>query len=59
MSQVTIYLDDDSEARVKRGVKVANDWPEEVKALVGAWADFPSAEDLSCQQGEDLPRESL
>jgi predicted transcriptional regulator len=76
MGQVTIYLDDDCDARMKRAAKAsgvpvsrwveqlirektANEWPEEVKALVGAWADFPCVEDLSCQQGDDLPRESL
>ena len=36
--------------------RLATSWSEEVKQLVGAWADFPEAER---QQGEDLPRESL
>ena len=74
MGQVTIYLDDDAEVRLRRAAKAngvpvsrwvarlirektANEWPEEVKALAGAWADFPSGEDLRRQQGEDLPRE--
>jgi hypothetical protein len=74
MGQVTIYLDDDAEAQLRKAAKAsgvpvsrwvarlirektANEWPEEVKALAGAWSDFPSGDDLRNQQGEDLPRE--
>jgi hypothetical protein len=73
---VTIYLDDDAEAQLRKAAKAsgvpvgrwvahlirektANEWPDEVKALAGAWADFPSGDDLRSQQGEDLPRESF
>ncbi|MGR8935403.1 MAG: CopG family transcriptional regulator [Gammaproteobacteria bacterium] len=33
-------------------------WPDSVRALVGAWPDFPSAEELRQGGGQDVPRES-
>ena len=76
MGQVTIYLDDDSEARLKasakaRGIPVSRwvaelvrektdtEWPEEVRKLAGAWADFPEVEELRSGQGKDVERESF
>lgn len=60
MSQVTIYLDEDTEARMRaaaqaEGIPVSRwisrlvqertrtEWPAAVRALAGAWADFPDA----------------
>ncbi len=39
--------------------KLANQWPDSVKQLAGAWPDFPEAEALREGQGEDLPRETF
>lgn len=39
--------------------RVAREWPADVIELAGAWADFPSAEELRSSAGEDVPRESL
>jgi len=74
MGQVTIYLDDESETRLKaaaraEGVPVSRwlarlvrektrtEWPASVKAMAGAWDDFPESEELRSAQGEDIPRE--
>ncbi|HFE66627.1 MAG TPA: CopG family transcriptional regulator [Chloroflexi bacterium] len=63
MSQVTIYLDKDTEERMRVFTKslrisqsewvaaliqekLQNEWPESVASLAGAWADFPSAEEI-------------
>ena len=76
MGQVTIYLDAESEARLKasakaRGIPVSRwiaelvrektdtEWPEAVRQLAGAWADFPNMEELRSRQGEDVKRESF
>jgi len=39
--------------------KLATTWPEGVKQLAGAWPDFPEAEELREDQGQDVPRETL
>ncbi|MFK7928022.1 MAG: hypothetical protein AB8H79_07520 [Myxococcota bacterium] len=41
--------------------KTAVVWPEEVRALAGAWADdeFPTAEQLRGPLGSDVPREAF
>jgi len=78
MAQVTIYLDDETAARMRDSAKTsglsmsawlarlirqktAASWPDEVRALAGAWADddFPSAEQLRAPLGSDLPREAF
>jgi hypothetical protein len=76
MGQVTIYLDEDTEQRVRAaaradGVSVSRwvadrvrqgtrtDWPASVRALAGAWRDFPSAETTRKGQGRDIPRRKL
>lgn len=45
-------------ARVVRE-RLSDAWPESVKALAGAWPDFPSLEEIRAAKGEDSPRESL
>ena len=39
--------------------KVAKEWPAPVRGLAGSWEDFPSAEDLRSDIGQDTKRESL
>ncbi|MBI4705378.1 MAG: CopG family transcriptional regulator [Deltaproteobacteria bacterium] len=36
-----------------------SEWPESVKALAGAWEDFPTAEQLRARAKRDAPREAL
>jgi len=74
MGQVTVYLDTETEARMKEAAqaagvsqsrwlaelireRTANEWPQSVAALAGAWADMPTAEELRQNAGEDVPRE--
>jgi hypothetical protein len=74
MGQVTLYLDTETEARMREAAKAAgisqsrwladlirertaNEWPQSVVDLAGAWADMPTAEELRQSQGEDAPRE--
>lgn len=39
--------------------RTANEWPESIRRLAGAWADFPTAEEIRAGEGADLPREEL
>jgi hypothetical protein len=39
--------------------RVGSEWPASVRALAGAWPDFPSAEEIRSSQGADAPREPL
>lgn len=39
--------------------RAGSEWPESIKRLAGAWADFPTAEEIRSGEGEDLPREAL
>ena len=39
--------------------KIADEWPESVKQLAGAWGEFPSAEEIRGTLGEDSAREGL
>ena len=41
--------------------KTANEWPDEVLELIGAWRDetIPSAGEIRAELGEDVPREPL
>lgn len=74
MGQVTLYLDAETEAKMKVAAKaaglsqskwvasliqekVANEWPESMRALAGAWADLPVVEAIRACAGEDVPRE--
>jgi predicted transcriptional regulator len=76
MAQLTLYLDDDTEARLKEAAraegvslsrwvadlirqKTATEWPASVIELAGAWADFPTAEELREDVPADVPRESI
>jgi len=76
MAQVTIYLDEETERRMKTAAeeagvsrsrwvaeaireKTATEWPESVRRLAGAWADFPEVEELRSDLGEDARREPL
>jgi hypothetical protein len=76
MGQVTLYLDPDTETRMKTAAKAAGvsqsrwvaelirqktvtEWPDSVARLAGAWADFPTAEEIRAGLGNDVPREPL
>jgi hypothetical protein len=76
MGQVTIYLDDESERRLKSAAaaagmpvsrwvaqlvqdKTRTQWPESMRALAGAWRDFPEPEDLRREAAADVPRETF
>lgn len=76
MGQVTLYLDVDTEAKLREAAKAAgisqsqwvarlirertsSQWPDSVSRLAGAWADFPTAEELRSGEVEDLPREPI
>ena len=76
MGQVTIYLDDELERKVRQITKsmnmskskwvanlikekIADEWPESVRNLAGAWTDFPEAEEIRKVLGEDIKREGL
>ena len=39
--------------------KIADEWPESVKKLAGAWTDLPSAEEIREGLDEDIKREGL
>lgn len=39
--------------------KLEGSWPPSVRALAGVWPDFPEAETLRQDQGQDNPRESF
>jgi hypothetical protein len=39
--------------------KTANNWPENVIKLAGAWKDLPTAEELRKDMGRDVKRESV
>ena len=76
MGQVTIYLHDETEAKMRIAAEgaglskskwiakliescVDDEWPTSVRDLVGAWPDFPNAEELRSQAGDDVARESF
>jgi hypothetical protein len=39
--------------------QVAEEWPDSVKELAGAWPDFPPLEEIRAGNGDDAGRESL
>lgn len=39
--------------------KIANDWPESITGLAGAWKDFPSLDEIRAGTGEDGKRVDL
>ena len=76
VSQITFYLDEATEAQVRKAAeeagvslsrwvaevlreKLADEWPQSVVDLAGAWKDFPTREEIDTELGSDLPRESL
>ena len=76
MGQVTVYLDEDTEALMRKNAeaagisqskwvasairsKASREWPETVLALVGAWADFPTVEQIRTKVGKDARRQRL
>lgn len=39
--------------------KIANEWPESVTRLAGAWQDFPSLDEIRASSGKDGERMDL
>lgn len=39
--------------------KLQNEWPANVVALVGAWADLPDVEEIRATMGSDIEREQF
>lgn len=39
--------------------KVADEWPESVLTLAGAWSDLPPVEEIRSSHGSDTVREAL
>ncbi|MEJ2693964.1 MAG: CopG family transcriptional regulator [Candidatus Thiodiazotropha sp.] len=39
--------------------KVADEWPQSIVELAGAWEDFPDINDIRSKQPGDTARESL
>ena len=39
--------------------KVANEWPQSIVDLAGAWGDFPDIEEIRPNEGNDAKREEL
>ena len=39
--------------------RTAHEWPPEVLALAGSWADAPTVEEIRSTDGVDVPRESF
>jgi hypothetical protein len=76
MAQVTLYLDPQTEEKMKAAARAAGvsnsrwvaglirektelEWPDSVRRLAGAWADFPTAEELRQGLSDDAPRKPL
>jgi hypothetical protein len=76
MSQVTLYLDEETAEKMRAAAKAAglsqsrwlarlireetaDEWPQFVAALAGAWRDLPTADQIRREMGEDVPRESF
>jgi hypothetical protein len=76
VSQLNLYLDETTEARVREAAeeagvsmsrwvadvlreKLADEWPQSIVGLAGAWSDFPTREEIDATSGDDLPRESI
>lgn len=39
--------------------RAGKEWPASVRALAGAWPDFPTAEQIRRRRPSDIPREKL
>lgn len=75
MGQITIYLDDVTEKRLKSMAKntsvskcvaaliakhAQEEWPDEVRELAGIWKDdFPTHRKIRARTGRDSKRETL
>jgi hypothetical protein len=74
MPQVTLYLDDETDALARASaaaaglsysrwlgelIRSSSDWPPEIRRLVGSAPDFPLREDLGETKGVDIPRVAL
>jgi len=76
MSQVTLYLDEETAERMRQAAqrdgmsqsqwvaglireRTRTDWPPEVRALAGAWADMPLTEEIRDDAAGDVEREPL
>jgi hypothetical protein len=76
MSQVTLYLDEETAERMRQAAqrdgvsqsqwvaglireRTRTDWPPEVRALAGAWADMPLSEEIPGVVAGDAEREPL
>ena len=72
MGQLTLELDEQTETFIRQSannggmsvnawvikiLKTHSGWPAEVRALAGAWRDFPLAEELRNSPSQDIPRE--
>ena len=74
MAQLTLYLDEATEKKMKQAAKeagisqsrwvaelirsrTATTWPASLASLAGSWSDFPMAEELRAEEGEDVRRE--
>lgn len=40
-------------------LRIRKEWPESIRALAGAWPDFPPAERIRSQQARDSRRETF
>ncbi len=74
MPQVTLYLDDETDALARASaaaagmsysrwlgelIRSSSDWPPEIRRLVGSAPDFPLREEPGKTQGVDIPRVAL
>jgi hypothetical protein len=39
--------------------RIRKEWPDSVRALAGAWPEFPTAQQIRKQSGRDTPREKF
>jgi hypothetical protein len=39
--------------------RLRTEWPEHIVELAGAWEDFPTAETIRKEMGQDVPRKPL
>jgi hypothetical protein len=40
-------------------LRMRKQWPASIRALAGAWPDFPTAEEIRNRYAPDIPRERL
>lgn len=74
MPSVTVYLDEETATKLREAARQAGmplsrylalrlrrqvTWSEEVRALAGAWPDFPDPQELRPRQQPPQPREEL